>query len=215
MKSRTDALWIKICGITRPIDAVAAEHAGADAIGVNFVPSSPRLATRREAEAIRDAVSRVEIVGVVADAQADWMRELLDTGLVDRLQLHGHESDEDARSLGDRAFRAIRIASPTDVEHARRAAGHPVLLDAAAGAQLGGTGHPFDWGWIESLAKERAIVVAGGLRPENIAVCIDRVRPFGVDVASGVELPHARREKDPARIQAFVRNAREAAEKPT
>ena len=204
------ALWIKICGVTCVADAVETERAGANAIGLNFVPSSKRFLTDEEAWPIRRALSHVEVIGIVADAPIERMRAMLDSGLVDRLQLHGSEPRSIAVALGDGAYRAVRLTGPESVDDARRAPGSMVLVDAAHGGALGGTGHRFDWRWIAAFVRERDVVIAGGLHPENVGDCVSRLRPFGVDVASGVESDLAPRIKDPERVRAFVARAREA-----
>jgi phosphoribosylanthranilate isomerase len=198
---------VKICGVTSESQAVACVDAGADAIGVNFVASSVRRVDARTAEAIVRAVGgRALVVGVVAGETVAAMRALRDATGVGCLQLHGDERAEDVRALLPHAYRAIRIAGARDVEGARGMPGDYVMVDAKVDGALGGTGHAFDWSLVVELARERRLVLAGGLTPGNVADAIRRVRPWSVDVASGVE--SAPGVKDLAKVRAFVEAVR-------
>ena len=208
-------VWIKICGVTTAADAEMVAEAGADAIGLNFVPSSPRAVTAEQARIIAEAVrGRVELVGVFADRVPSEMQDIADRVGLAWLQLHGGESPEALAEagrgrLGLGAMKAVRVAQAADVEQARRFGGPRLLVDALVRGALGGTGHAFDWSLVEELARERALVLAGGLRPDNVARAIQQVRPFGVDTASGVE--HAPGQKSADLTRAFVAGARAAA----
>ncbi len=205
-------MWVKICGVTTPADAEAAVEAGADALGLNFVPSSPRYLSLEQAKAIIDQVrGRVELVGVVANLDSAQCRSLLRAVGVDRLQLHGEESVSLLAELGPSAFKAVGIASPSDVSRAASYSGDRILVDARIGTQVGGTGHVFEWSWVAELAKRRSLVLAGGLGPSNVARAIAMVSPFGVDTASGVESAQDKRAKDPEKMRRFVAAARAAA----
>jgi phosphoribosylanthranilate isomerase len=203
-------LWIKICGVTSVDDALVAVHAGADAIGVNFVKSSKRYVDVETGAAIAAALSKsVEIVAVVADrtlAELDELRAL--TG-IHWLQLHGDENPDLVHEALPHAYKAVGIATTADVDVARSYPGERLLADAKVPGELGGTGHSFDWKLVRELARERPVVLAGGLRPDNVAEAVRSVQPFGVDVASGVEAGDPRR-KDPDRVKAFIRAARGA-----
>jgi phosphoribosylanthranilate isomerase len=204
------SLWIKICGVTSTDDARRAVEAGADAIGVNLVPSSKRFVDDGTAYAIVDAVGgNAEVIAVVADRSATELRALAERLELRTLQLHGSEGPELVALLAPLAYQAVRIASPEDVVRARTFAGSRLLVDAKVAGALGGTGHTFDWSLVTELARERALVLAGGLSAENVAAAIERVRPYGVDTASGVEGESARR-KDPAKLLRFVKEARRA-----
>jgi phosphoribosylanthranilate isomerase len=201
-------LWIKICGITNVEDAFVAVAAGADALGVNFVKASKRCVDIETGRAIRDAVgSRVEVVAVVAARSLDELDELRERTHIDWLQLHGNEDASLVESALPNAYKAVGIATAADVAFARRLPGERLLVDAKVEGELGGTGRSFDWTLVRELAVERPVVLAGGLRPENVAEAVRVVRPFGVDVASGVESDDPR-SKDPERVRAFVRAAR-------
>lgn len=204
------ALWIKICGLTSVEDALLALEAGADALGVNFVPSSKRFVELDVGRAIRDAVgSRAEVVGVVADRSLAELALLRERTGIEWLQLHGNESAEAVRALLPRAYKAIRIGTASDADRARDVPGERLLADAKVDGELGGTGRTFDWQLVNGLAEERPLVLAGGLTAENVAEAVRTVRPFGVDVAGGVEGSNPRR-KDPERLGKFIRAARGA-----
>jgi phosphoribosylanthranilate isomerase len=207
---------VKICGVRTPEDAVACVRSGASAIGLNFVPSSPRRVDEELARTIARAVhedaratgARVEVVGVVADMSAEAMRDLARRAELDCLQLHGDESPETLRSLLPHAYKALRIATEADVALARTYPGDHLLVDAKVDGALGGTGATFDWALVRTLATERRLTLAGGLVPGNVARAVAVVRPFCVDVASGVE--SAPGVKDLAKVRAFIEAARSA-----
>lgn len=200
---------VKICGVTSLADAEHCIAAGAESIGLNFVASSPRVVTVAEARAISDAVrGKIRVVGVVADLAIDAMKRLRTDAGLDALQLHGGESPTDLALLLPAAFKAVRIATRADVEHARSFGGQELLLDAKSPKGLGGTGAIFDWSLVIAIAKERRITLAGGLTPENVQAAIAAVGPYRVDVASGVEDARDPRKKDPSMVRAFVLAAR-------
>jgi len=150
------------------------------------------------------------VVGVVADWPADVLVALRARLGLGSVQLHGSESPEALARLLPGAYRAARIATSADVDAARRFGGTRLLVDAKVAGTLGGTGHTFDWALVAALARERALVVAGGLTPENVGAAVDAVRPYGVDTASGVEGDDPRR-KDADKVARFVDAARRAA----
>jgi phosphoribosylanthranilate isomerase len=205
------AVWIKICGVTSVEDARMVVAAGADAVGVNLIPSSKRAVDIATARALREAVgTSAEVVAIVADFGVSRLLELRERTGIQWLQLHGAEEHEELAALLPAAYKAVRIGSAADVTDARRFAGVRLLADAKVDGALGGTGHSFDWSLVGALARERPLLLAGGLRPDNVARAVESVRPFGVDTASGVENADPRR-KDPEKTQAFVRAARAAA----
>jgi phosphoribosylanthranilate isomerase len=201
---------VKICGITVPEDALACADAGADAIGLNFVPTSRRCITRDEAREVLRAVRGrgIETVAVVADLDADTLRELANE--VDFLQLHGNEPPAALLQLLPRAYKAVRVDGPADVALANTYAGDRILVDAKVPHALGGTGVSFDWSLVTELAKNRKLLLAGGLSPENVERAVRAVRPWCVDVASGVDLAGDPRRKDAARVRSFIARARAA-----
>jgi phosphoribosylanthranilate isomerase len=200
---------VKICGVTTAEQALACVDAGADAVGVNFVPSSPRRVDVATGAAIARAVGpRALVVAVVAGLPLAEMRALRDATGVGCLQLHGDESAADVTALLPHAYKAVRVGGPGDVALASSMPGDYVMVDAKHGAALGGTGHVVDWSLVAELAGRRRLVLAGGLRPENVAEAVAAVRPWCVDVASGVE--SAPGVKDLERVRAFVERARAA-----
>ena len=199
--------YLKICGITSVEDAILATLAGADALGLNFVRTSKRVIDRATAAHISDAVgNRIELVAVVADRSAHELADLREETGIRWLQLHGSEPPEDLELVLPEAFKAIGVGSPADAARAAEYGGDRLLVDAKSGTPgvLGGTGHTFDWSLVAALAARRDLIVAGGLTPQNVADAVRALNPFGVDVASGVELPGNPRKKDAARVHAFV-----------
>jgi phosphoribosylanthranilate isomerase len=205
--------YIKICGITNVEDALLAARAGADALGLNFVRSSKRVIDRVTAAHISDALGgKVELVAVVADRSARELEDLRSETGIRWLQLHGREPPEDLELVLPEAYKAIAIGNASDVQRAQEYGGDRLLLDAKSTVpgELGGTGHRFDWSLAVPLSARRDLIVAGGLDPDNVGDAVRALRPFGVDVASGVELPGNPRQKDAARVFAFVAAVRAA-----
>lgn len=195
---------IKVCGVTSPADAEGCVARGASLIGLNFIPASPRYVNTAIAKAIAEAIrGSAEIVGVFANAPPAQMDEKATEVGLDWVQLHGDEPDTTIEALRTRAYKAYRIASTDDVELARAAPGGMVLADARVDGLLGGTGRTFDWRLVVELAASRPVILAGGLTPDNVGEAVRTVRPFAVDVASGVE--SAPGKKDLSRVGAFVR----------
>jgi phosphoribosylanthranilate isomerase len=199
--------WIKICGVTSVEDAEHVVAAGADAIGLNFVPSSKRRVSMQQARALIDAIAgRVEVVAVVADPSNAQVAELREELGIDWLQLHGDEDAARAAELLPQAFKAVPIATADDARRAASFPGPRLLVDAKVPGSTGGTGQVFDWRLVRELTQQRELILAGGLTPRNVASAVRELSPFGVDVASGVESAPGR--KDPELITAFVRAAR-------
>jgi len=199
---------VKICGITTPDDAEAAVEAGADLIGLNFVPGSPRCLTVGDAEKIAARVAgRVERVAVFRDADPREIERVLRRVEVERIQLHGDEPPEDVELIELPTIKAIRGA---DEEAAERYPGAILLLDHPT--KGGGRGQA--WNWSDAgvlIERGYDVILAGGLDPDNVAQAIEGVGdvlPWGVDVATGVESEPGR--KDPARMRAFVQAVRRA-----
>jgi phosphoribosylanthranilate isomerase len=200
---------VKVCGVTSVAQAVACVQAGVDAVGVNLVASSVRRVdealAREVARAIGDAAL---VVAVVAGMSAAAMLALRESTGVGCLQLAGDETAADVSALLPHAYKAVRIGSEADVSRAEAMPGDYVLVDAKVEGALGGTGRTFDWTLVAGLARRRKLVLAGGLTPENVAAAIAAVRPWCVDVASGVE--SAPGVKEAGKVRAFVEAARAA-----
>lgn len=196
---------VKICGITRPEDAVCAAQLGADAIGLVFFPRSPRAVdVPRAVEIAASLPPFVTVVGLFVDAPDSQVEAVLSEVPVSLLQFHGRESAAYCRRFGRPYVKAFAMDGETDVQ--QRAAAYPdaagFLLDAYAKGLAGGTGTTFDWSRIPS-GLDQPIILAGGLVPENIGHAIQVVHPYGVDVSSGVE--SAKGLKDAQRMDAFLR----------
>jgi phosphoribosylanthranilate isomerase len=201
---------VKICGITTADDALACVRAGASALGLNFVEGSVRRVTPHQARAITEAVraTNVLVVGVVSNMSLEAMRGLVvDVGL-GCLQLHGDEPAETLAALLPHAYKAIRVATAEDVARASAFPGEHLLVDAKVEGLLGGTGVSFDWSLVHELATTRKLTLAGGLRPDNVARAVREVRPYCVDVASGVERSPGQKDLDA--VRAFIAAARSA-----
>jgi phosphoribosylanthranilate isomerase len=194
---------VKVCGVTSVSDAVACAELGVSAIGLNFVPESKRCITLERAREIAAAVPKVLVVGVVADLDEAELREI--RSVVGCLQFHGDEAPEALLPFLPHAYKAIRVATSSDVERARTYPGEHILVDAKVEGALGGTGATFDWSLVRAFAKERKLTLAGGLTPENVARAVADVAPYCVDVASGVESSPG--VKDLAKVRAFVASA--------
>lgn len=204
-------LWVKVCGVTSVADAERVAASGVDAIGLNFVPSSKRcVTTERAREIVRAVGSRVTFVAVVADRAPAELRALREEVGFQLWQLHGHESPALLAELLPDAYKALSVGTAEDALGADTFGGDRVLVDAKVPGELGGTGRVFDWQLLGGLTSRRRVVLAGGLTPDNVAHAVRRVRPWGVDTASGVESAPGR--KDPALVERFVREARLAAD---
>jgi phosphoribosylanthranilate isomerase len=198
---------VKICGITRPQDAEAAVAAGADALGFVFWPNSPRAVTARTAAGIGAGVPPlVTRVGVFVNMAPADVAAIVREARLDAIQLHGEERPAeygDYEACGAPLIRAFSLEHDADVARALGcAAGVTPLIDALDRERRGGTGRAANWPLAHRVSHARPIILAGGLAPDTVADAIRAVRPWAVDVSSGVEvLPGI---KDPARIHAFL-----------
>ncbi len=199
---------VKICGITSATDALMAATAGADAIGLNFYRSSPRYIDPDRALAIRLALPPfVSAVGIFVDEHPDTVRETMDHCRLDYAQLHGHESPRRVAQLkGYRLIKAIRISSEEDLRELERYRVDAFLLDTYVEDTPGGTGQTFDWDIARAAANRAKVILAGGLNVHNVADAVAAGRPYGVDVASGVESEPGK--KDRKLVNQFVREAK-------
>jgi len=199
---------VKICGITRPGDARAAAQAGADAIGLVFYPTSPRyLATERAVE-IRDALPPfVQTVALFVNPDAAQVAQVLGRVRPSMLQFHGEETPEFCAQFGMPFVKAVRVKPGVDaLEYLRPFSRAAAWLFDSHVPEYGGVGESFDWALVP--VTERSVILSGGLSQANVAEAIRRVRPWGVDVSSGVE--SAKGIKDAAKIAAFIAEVRNA-----
>ena len=199
---------VKICGITRLTDALHAVAHGATALGFVFWPRSPRyIAPERAADIVRELPGTVTMVGVFVNQPVDAIGRIAAAAGVTTIQLHGDEPPAYAAALAWPVWRAVSLTGLNGT-----LAGWPaettVLLDAHDPERRGGTGRRIDWREAASVASRRRVVLAGGLTPENVQEAIEAVRPFGVDVSSGVE--EAPGVKDFDKVARFLERARAA-----
>ena len=200
---------VKICGLTTVDDAVRCIEAGADTIGLNFWPGSPRSVDVQTAREIAEAAAdRAAVVGVFVDFTLDQVREILREVGILWAQLHGDEPPELVAELLPTAYKAIGVKDGSAIELARSYPGEHLLLDASVPGMPGGTGRTFDWEIAAVVAGERKLTLAGGLTPHNVPDAVRAVRPFRVDVASGVESVPGR--KDPGLVRRFIDAAKSA-----
>ena len=196
---------VKICGIRDIATASVAADAGATAIGLIFAPESRRRVSLADAAQIcRSLPPFIARVGVVVNEPLDGLRALIDQVGLDTVQLHGDEEPEfcdRVRALGVKVIKALSVSGPVDLDQARAYPVSAVLLDTYRTGQRGGTGEPFDWAYARPVAAALPVILSGGLSPQNVAAGIESVRPYGVDVSSGVETDGV---KDPKKIRAFV-----------
>lgn len=201
---------VKICGFTRAEDALAAARLGVDAIGLVFYSQSPRnVSIARAAEITRALPAFVSVVGLFVDAEPDWVRDVLAEVNIDCLQFHGNESPEDCRLYAKPYIKAIRMRPGIDLDdiQAQYADAAGLLLDAYHPGAQGGTGNGFDWKLITGNLS-LPLILAGGLSPENAALAVQQVRPYALDVSSGVEA--GKGIKDAEKMAAFIRKINQA-----
>ncbi len=200
---------VKICGITREQDAVAAAQAGADAIGLVFYPPSPRFVPVERAIAVRDALPPfVQAVALFVNPTAAQVGEVLDRVRPSMLQFHGDESPAFCRGFGLPWIKACRMKEGVDLlEYFRAYPGAAGWLADAFVEGYGGEGQSFDWSVLPA-ERERPLVLSGGLTHGNAAQAVRRVRPWAVDVSSGVE--SAKGIKDAAKMAAFIQEVKNA-----
>jgi len=201
---------IKVCGMTNLADAEHAARHGAWAIGLIHHPDSPRYVEPAVAEEIGATLKRhCEIAGVFVNSPLDQVIEAAERENLSLIQFHGEEGPsfctEAARRTGARVIKAMRVTSAADVQAAEAFRTDFHLFDAYWHGVHGGTGQSFDWGLVAKRRSKVPMILAGGLTAENVADAIDLVRPYAVDVVSGVEAEPGR--KDPAKVEAFLEAA--------
>lgn len=199
---------IKICGITRVEDGLSAARAGAHAIGLVFAEKSPRRVSPEQAQAISTALPPfVSTVALFVNAHADEVDRVIARVRPHCLQFHGEEPPEYCAAFGLPWLKAVRVRPEVDLLQfaARYEGAQGLLLDAYSPSAHGGTGERFDWGLIP-VAMPRPVILAGGLMPANVGEAVGLVRPWAVDVSSGVE--SAPGVKDAAKVAAFISEVR-------
>ncbi len=201
---------VKICGITSVEDAQAVEQAGADAVGLMFYEGSPRHIALEQAKAIVDSLSNTIVrVGVFVNSEESFVRQAMEICTLNMLQFHGDETPEYCARFEIMTLKAIRVSDESSLKEMERYSADGFLLDAFSENSLGGTGETFNWELAKRATKSgRPIFLAGGLTSENVAEAVKAVRPFAVDVSSGVESEPGK--KDAAKVRAFVAAAKGA-----
>jgi phosphoribosylanthranilate isomerase len=208
---------LKICGVTSAGDAIAAVECGADAVGINFCRQSPRYVEPAAAVIIADAVrDRCTVVGVFVDETPARIGSICSKAGIAVVQLSGNEPPGDAAEIPFPKVRAVRIGGGSDLSGFDAYPCDAFLLDAHVPGEFGGTGKTLEWSRLPSFAgrlletagrREIPWLLAGGLNPENVKEAIVACRPFGVDVASGVESSPGRKDRE--KVSRFINNARE------
>ncbi|MEK6713465.1 MAG: phosphoribosylanthranilate isomerase [Nitrospirota bacterium] len=198
---------VKICGITNLEDAQAAAEAGADALGFVFYPDSPRFIDPGNARAI---IAKLPVfitsVGVFVDESEDLIRRIIREGGIQILQFHGSESPVLCTRFREKVIKAIRIKDEESISEMQMYDVDTFLLDTYLDCAKGGTGKTFNWKYAEMAKGNGRIILSGGLNPSNIGDAVRTLKPYGVDVSSGVEISPGK--KDHVKIREFVREAK-------
>ncbi len=186
---------VKICGLTNYEDAAAAMDMGADLLGFNFYPKSPRFITAKKAsDIINKLPGFIDIAGVFVNASLEQIQETISRCQLDWVQLHGNESPQFCRSLGSlnvRTMKALRVKEKSDIRQAENYFTDAVLLDAFHPEKYGGTGLTFDWNIVGHINKR--VFLAGGINPDNAEAAVE-LGVYGIDVCSGVEAEPGRKD---------------------
>ncbi len=200
---------VKICGITTLEDALHATACGADALGFVFYAGSPRCVDPDRARGIiAELPPLITTVGLFVNEDPAKIREIVEYCGLTVVQLHGDETPDQCNLPPFRVVKALRLEADAELS---TFTGYPVsalLLDACVPGQFGGTGQQCDWETAARVAERHRVILAGGLTPDNVAQAVCRVRPYGVDVSSGVERQPG--QKDPEKVARFIRQAKEA-----
>lgn len=199
-----------MCGITKIEDALAAQALGADAIGMVFAKSPRRVEKEQAREIVQALPPFVHLVGVFVDEEKSVIEDIADFCRLTVLQFHGSESPEYCARFGRRVIKAFRISQREDIERLKPYQGKvsAFLLDTYHPVLAGGTGQAFDWDIAKEAGKIGPIILAGGLNPDNIEAAIRAVRPYAVDVSSGVEMTPGKKDHDKMRL--FIERAQQA-----
>lgn len=197
---------VKICGISDVGSALVAADAGADAIGLVFAPSRRRVTVEQAREIASVLPPFVTKVGLFVDEDRERIEEIVGACGLDAVQLHGREPPEFCAALRVPVLKAIRVKDATSLQAMSTYRVAAFLLDSYHPETAGGTGRSFDWTLAAQVSRSARVILSGGLTPENVQEALDQVRPFAVDVSSGVERDG---RKDHAKIREFILRVRE------
>ena len=198
---------VKICGITNLDDALTAVEAGADALGFVFYNKSPRcIAPEKAAVIVKALPPFITTVGLFVNADVDFVNTTTEKCLLDRVQLHGDESPEFCAGIIRPVIKVFRIRGENSLQPMKDYRVSAYLLDAYSPDAYGGTGMTFNWEIAKTAKQFGPIILAGGLTPDNVRQAVEAVKPYAVDVSSGVEAAPGR--KDPDKIRKFLKNAK-------
>lgn len=203
-----DRLFVKICGVTNADDATYALKSGADAIGFNFYPSSKRFIVPEKAREISEELDiSILRVGVFVNPARDYVDATIRQVALNAIQFSGNETPDDVSGYQLKVFKAIHITGVESLAAMKLYGVDAFLLDTHRDGDFGGTGETFDWDVARKAKQFGKVILAGGLTPENVSAAVRLVRPYGVDVSSGVEARPG--IKDHKKIRDFIRRARE------
>ncbi len=204
MVKQSHTVKIKICGMTSIEDTFLAVNGGADAVGFIFYKKSPRCISANTVKSIVRALPPfVETVGVFVNESAERVNRIAESCDLSAVQLHGDESPAFCKKIRRKVIKAVRVKGKESFDGMSSYKVSAFLLDSYSDQQQGGTGETFDWRLVSEGKKYGPVILAGGLDPSNVAHAIQKVKPYAVDVCSGVErIPGI---KDPARLQAFIK----------
>jgi len=200
---------VKICGLTNLEDALVAAEAGADALGFVLYVRSPRCAKPTAVQwSIRQLPPYVTTVGVFANIGAKEILDMMERCGLDLAQLQGDEPPSVCKRLGSKAVKAIRVKDRDSLDSMKNYSVRAFVLDTYTEENFGGTGKRFDWDLAVAAKQYGRIILAGGLNPENVREAIQKVRPYGVDVSSGIEERIGK--KNPEKVRQFIARAKES-----
>ena len=207
MVKQSRLVKVKVCGMTRLEDTLLAIEGGADAVGFIFYKKSPRYVSAKTVKAIIGALPPfIETVGVFVNETADRINRIADSCKLSAVQLHGNESSVFCKKISRKVIKAVRVKGKDSFDGLSSYKVSAFLLDAYSDQQQGGTGETFDWRLVSEGKKYGPVILAGGLDPSNVEHAIRKVKPYGVDVCSGVEMTPG--IKDPSRMKKFIKAAK-------
>jgi phosphoribosylanthranilate isomerase len=207
MMANNNQVKVKVCGMTNLKDTLVAVEEGADAVGFIFYKKSPRSVTMKLVrEIVLELPPFVDTVGVFVDETADQINKIADYCNLDMVQLHGDESPTFCKKIRRRVIKAFRVKDMQSVKNISNFQVSGFILDTFSESLHGGTGKVFDWNLALPAKKFGPVIIAGGVTPNNVRQAIQRVRPYGVDVCSGVESEPG--IKDHKKIRVFLKNAK-------